>query len=51
MNGTVKKYRYQQIIEYDGTNYCGFQNQNLVHRKTIEGEILKALKKLTQLLH
>lgn len=44
----LKNYRYKLIIEYDGTNYCGFQNQNLAQKKTIEGEIIKALKKLTQ---
>jgi tRNA pseudouridine38-40 synthase len=33
------------IIEYDGTNYCGFQCQ--VNRPTIQAELELALKKLT----
>jgi len=41
-------YRYKLEIEYDGTSYCGFQIQNLTNKKTIEGELLKAIKKLTQ---
>jgi len=33
------------VLEYDGTNYCGFQFQNDV--KTVQDEIEKALAKLT----
>jgi len=32
-------------IEYDGTNYCGWQIQK--HKATIQSEILKAIKKIT----
>ncbi|QQK07187.1 tRNA pseudouridine(38-40) synthase TruA [Miniphocaeibacter halophilus] len=33
------------IVQYDGSNYFGWQKQN--GYKTVEGEILKAIKKLT----
>ncbi|MEG0641513.1 MAG: tRNA pseudouridine(38-40) synthase TruA [Clostridium sp.] len=33
------------IIEYDGTNYCGWQKQK--HDKTVQGTIEKAIKKIT----
>jgi len=36
-------------IEYDGTNYCGWQTQkNLRHRKTIQDAIEKTLRKIIQ---
>ena len=35
----------KMTIQYDGSEYFGWQKQN--DRKTVEGEILKAIKKLT----
>lgn len=37
---------YKLILEYDGTNYCGFQVQ--AHEKTIQAELEAALEKLFQ---
>jgi len=37
-------YRYQIIIEYDGTNYVGWQSQ--INGKTIQNEIEKILSKI-----
>ena len=37
---------YKLLISYDGTNYCGWQNQP--QAKTIQGEIESALKKIFQ---
>ena len=43
----LKQFCYKLTIEYDGTNYCGFQKQDLADRKSIEGQLLFALKKFT----
>jgi tRNA pseudouridine38-40 synthase len=39
--------RYKLTIEYDGTNYCGFQKQKELGIKTIEGVLGKAILGLT----
>lgn len=39
--------RYKLTIEYDGTNYLGFQKQPQELGKTIEGELLRAVKNIT----
>ena len=44
----IKKYRYKLTIEYDGSNYHGFQMQNENHIKTVEGQLVKAFKNFTQ---
>lgn len=38
---------YKLTVEYDGTNYCGFQKQYLKSHKSIEGQILQAIKLFT----
>lgn len=38
--------RYKLEIEYDGTNYCGFQKQPLSNLKSIEGCLEQAIKNL-----
>ena len=38
--------RIALTVEYDGTNYQGFQLQN--NKPTIQGELEEALKRLTQ---
>jgi tRNA pseudouridine38-40 synthase len=43
----IEHYCYKLTIEYDGTNYCGFQQQNLANFKSIEGQLLVAIKKFT----
>lgn len=40
--------RYKLTIEYDGTNYCGFQKQNTIEQKSVEGVLNDAIFKLTQ---
>ena len=37
-------YRYQIIVEYDGTNYVGWQSQ--INGKSIQSEIEKTLSKI-----
>ncbi|MGB1250851.1 MAG: tRNA pseudouridine(38-40) synthase TruA [Candidatus Promineifilaceae bacterium] len=39
--------RYKAIVEYDGTNYFGFQRQ-VVTQTTVQGELENALSQLTQ---
>lgn len=39
--------RYRATVEYDGTNYFGFQRQ-IAAQQTIQGELEKALSKLAQ---
>ena len=43
----LKEFCYKLTIEYDGTNYCGFQKQDLKDRKSIEGQLLNALRQFT----
>lgn len=38
--------RFCAVIEYDGTNYCGFQRQ-VVEQVTIQGELEKAIEKIS----
>lgn len=40
------EYRYRAIVEYDGTDFLGFQFQT--NGRTIQGEIEKALEQVTQ---
>lgn len=42
----VLKRRYRAIIEYDGTDFLGYQIQ--ASGRTVQGEIEKSLKKITQ---
>ena len=42
-------YRYQIIIEYDGTNYVGWQSQ--INGKSIQSEIEKTLSKIGKSLN
>ena len=44
----INKYRYKLTLEYDGSKYHGFQMQNENHVKTVEGQLMKALKNLIQ---
>ena len=37
--------RFRAVIEYDGTNYCGFQRQ-VVEQVTIQGELEKAIERI-----
>ncbi len=39
--------RYRVDLEYDGTNYFGFQNQNHNNLKTIENSLILAIKNLS----
>ena len=39
-------YNYQILIEYDGTNFFGWQYQN--NKRTVQGEIQDALKKINK---
>lgn len=45
------KQRYKITIEYDGSNYCGFQRQNCEGTKTIEESLEEAIFKLTNHRH
>jgi tRNA pseudouridine38-40 synthase len=45
MEQLIQKYRLD--IEYDGTNYYGFQSQNHNNLKTIEGSLLLAIQQLS----
>lgn len=40
--------RYKLTIEYDGTNYCGFQKQLKISQKSVEGVLNDAIFKLAQ---
>ena len=40
--------RYKLIIEYDGTNYCGFQKQFGIATKSVEEVLQKAIFQLSQ---
>lgn len=40
--------RFKLTLEYDGSNYCGYQKQSDIAEKTIEGELEKAIFQLTQ---
>ena len=42
----MEKQSYRATVEYDGTEYSGFQIQ--VERRTIQGELEKALRRITQ---
>jgi tRNA pseudouridine38-40 synthase len=44
-NGISQRYRLD--IEYDGTNYFGFQKQNHNNLKTIEGSLLSAIHQMS----
>jgi len=44
---SVLSQRYRLDIEYDGTNYFGFQKQNHNNLKTIEGSLLIAIRQLS----
>ena len=39
--------RYKAVVEYDGTNYFGFQRQ-IAEQATIQGELENVLSQLTQ---
>jgi len=39
-------YRYRAIVEYDGTDFLGYQIQ--ASDRTVQGEIEKSLQKVTQ---
>lgn len=42
------KQRYKITIEYDGTNYCGFQKQFDVEKKSVEEVLENVIFKMTQ---
>ena len=44
--GKTNKRNIKLIIEYDGTDYCGWQSQKSKH-KTIQETISKAIRKIT----
>lgn len=39
--------RYKITLEYDGSNYCGFQKQNLSSQKSVEETLTNAIKKFS----
>jgi tRNA pseudouridine38-40 synthase len=40
--------RYKLTIEYDGTNYCGFQKQTAIEENSVEEILEEAVFKMTQ---
>ncbi len=42
----IPTYRYRAIVEYDGTDFLGYQYQKI--GRTVQGEIEKSLKKVAQ---
>ena len=44
----METFRYKILVEYNGSNYCGFQKQFDVSQKSIEGVLEVAIFKLSQ---
>jgi len=46
MNSRGGRYRYHLVLEYDGTNFSGWQKQR--ESRTVQGDVLKGLEKVAE---